>query len=136
VPVTDTTSARAGLSTGGLVGFNLALAGAAVTSQFWNPSWNQLAWMWGGFSIGEAAATLVFPIYAATGGDPRHGLIFMGVAGTAGAVAGAFIGHPDRGQMNHASQEEEWHKRFLRVRGGGLMPVVGGAGATLNGELW
>jgi len=80
------------------------------------------------------------PIYAATGGNARHGLIFMGVAGTAGAVAGAFIGHPDHGAA-HAKDEREdrdWMKRFhvARIRGGGLMPVEGGMGLSLNGQLW
>jgi hypothetical protein len=134
------TSAQAGTSTGGLVGFNLGLAAAATTTAFWTPSWNQLAWMWGGFGVGQAAGALVYPIYAATGGDPRHGLIFQGIAGSVGAIAGAFIGHSDR-QVTMAREQredEEWmtHRHFARIRGGGLMPVVGGAGGTLTGELW
>ena len=75
----------AGLTLGGLVGYNIALVAAAGTSAFWTPSWNQLGWMWGGFGIGEAVSTLVYPFYAATGGDARHGLIFQGVAGSVGA---------------------------------------------------
>jgi hypothetical protein len=96
--------------------------------------------MWGGFGIGETVATLVYPIYAATGGDARHGLIFQGVAGAAGAIAGAFIGHPDRSgaQAREEREDEEWlsHFHVARIRGGGLMPVNGGAGATLSGQLW
>ena len=35
-------------------------------------------------------------------------------------------------------EDEEWlkHQHFARIRGGGLMPVPGGAGASLTGELW
>ena len=133
-------SARAGLSTGGLAGYNIALIAAAGTSAFWTPSWNQLGWMWGGFAVGEAAGALVFPIYAATGGDARHGFIFMGVAGSVGAIGGAFLGHPNHG-ATHAREEREdqdWLKHFhvARIRGGGLMPVEGGMGASLNGQLW
>src|SRR5215468_3847486 len=134
------TSAKAGLSTGGLAGFNIGLVAGAATSAFWTPSWSQLAWMWGMFGIGEAASAIVYPIYAGTHGDPRHGLIFSGVAGTVGAIAGGFIGRPDRPGMvaNEQRENEEWlqHPHFARIRGGGLMPVQGGAGGSLTGELW
>ena len=117
-------------------GFN---SGAGV-SAFWTPSWNQLGWMWGGFGVGEAVSTLVYPFYAATHGDPRRGLIFQGVLGTVGTIAGAFIGHPERpGMMAEQEHEDEmyWHRHhFARVRGGSLMPVQGGAGAMVTGELW
>jgi hypothetical protein len=133
-------SARDGLSLGGVVGFNLGLVAAAGVSQFWTPSWNQLAWMWGGFGVGEAAGALVYPIYAATGGDARHGLVFQGVAGMVGAVAGAFIGHPDHSaaMAREEREDDQWLQHFhvARIRGGGLMPVNGGAGASLSGELW
>jgi hypothetical protein len=132
-------TAKAGLSTGGLVGYNIGLAAAATTTAFWTPSWNQLAWMWGGFAVGEAAGALVYPIYAATGGDPRHGLIFQGIAGSVGAVAGAFLGHSDHAVAVAEEREDRaWmkHHHFARIRGGGLMPVPGGAGGTLSGELW
>jgi hypothetical protein len=131
---------RDGVALGGLVGYNVALVGAAGVSAFWSPSWNQLGWMWGGFSVGEAVSTLVYPFYAATHNDPRRGLIFQGVLGTVGTVAGAFIGHPERpGMMAEQEHEDEmyWHRHhFARVRGGSLMPVQGGAGAMVTGELW
>jgi hypothetical protein len=134
------TGARAGASTGGLVGFNIGLVGAAAAAGFWTPSWNQLGWMWAGFGIGEAVSALVYPIYAATSADPRHGLIFQGVAGSVGAVAGAFIGRPDRpgAVAREEREDEDWlkHPHLARIRGGGLMPVPGGAGASLSGQLW
>jgi hypothetical protein len=136
----DQNTARAGVSTGGLVGFNLGLAAAATATAWWQPSWNQIAWMWGGFGVGQAVSALVFPVYAATGGDARHGLVFMGIASTVGTVAGAFLGHPDRPATlaREEREDEEWlkHPHLGRIRGGGLMPVPGGAGASLNGELW
>jgi hypothetical protein len=139
-PVGDQTTARAGVTTGGLIGYNVGIAAAAAATAWWTPSWNQLAWMWGGFGVGQAVAVLVYPIYAATGGDARHGLVFQGVAASVGTIAGAFIGHPDRpGAMAREQREDqEWlkHQHFARIRGGGLMPVQGGAGAAINGELW
>jgi hypothetical protein len=85
-------------------------------------------------------SALVFPVYAATGGDARHGLVFMGLASTVGTVAGAFIGRPDRpGNVAREEREDqEWlkHPHLARIRGGGLMPVPSGAGAMVNGELW
>jgi hypothetical protein len=139
-PLPGQTGAQAGTSTGGLVGVNLGLVGAAAAAGFWTPSWNQLAWMWAGFGIGEVAATLVYPVYAATGGDPRHGLIFQGVLGGLGALGGAFIGRPDRAAQlaKEEKEDDEWmsHPHFARIRGGGLMSVPSGAGGTLSGQLW
>jgi hypothetical protein len=139
-PLPGGDSAQAGTSTGGLVGFNLGLVGAAAAAGFWTPSWNQLAWMWGGFGIGETVSALVYPIYAGTGGDPRHGLVFQGVAGSIGAIAGAFIGHRDNPAIiaREEREDEDWlkHPHFARIRGGGLMPVPGGAGASMSGQLW
>ena len=132
--------ANDGTTLGGLVGYNIFLGAAAGAAIFWTPSWNQLGWMWAGFGIGEAASALVYPFYAATGGDPRRGLIFQGVAGSIGAIAGAFIGRRDRPSMmakEEQDDQEYWkHHRFARVRSGGLMPVTGGAGAMIMGELW
>lgn len=127
---------------GGLIGFNALVVGAAGLSIAWRPSWQQLEWMWGGFAIGEAASLLVYPFYAATDADPRRGLIFQGVAGTIGMVAGAFIGRPDtpgslaREEKREREEEDrQRHGRFARVVGGGLMPVPGGMGANVMG-IW
>lgn len=133
--------ANDGTTLGGLIGYNLFLGGAAITSAFWTPTWRQLGFMWAGFGIGEAAGALVYPFYAASHGDPRRGLIFQGVAGTVGAVAGAFIGYRRHSRAMAAQEqredEEYWQRHhFARIRGGGLLPVLGGAGASINGELW
>ena len=127
---------------GGLIGFNALVVGAAGLSLAWKPSWQQLEWMWGGFAIGEAASLLVYPFYAAGDSDPRRGLIFQGVAGTIGMVAGAFIGRPDtpgsiarEQKREHDEEDRQRHGRFARVVGGGLMPVPGGMGASVMG-IW
>jgi hypothetical protein len=138
---TNWATSNDGVTLGGLVGFNIGLAAAAGVSAFWTPSWNQLAWMWGGFGIAEAVSAVVYPIYAATDkAAMRHGLIFQGVAGTVGVIGGAFIGRADRsGQVAREEREDrEWMQHFhvARIRGGSLMPVQGGAGGTLMGELW
>jgi hypothetical protein len=127
---------------GGLIGFNALVVGAAGLSLAWKPSWQQLEWMWGGFAIGEVASLLVYPFYAAGDSDPRRGLIFQGVAGTIGMVAGAFIGRPDtpgsiarEQKREHDEEDRQRHGRFARVVGGGLMPVPGGMGASVMG-IW
>jgi hypothetical protein len=125
---------------GGLIGLNVGLLGVAGASLFWTPSWNQLGWMWGGFAIGETAAVIVYPIYASTHAEARHGLVFQGVAGFIGAIGGAFLGRRDTSATlaREEREQQEWlaHPHFARIRGGSLMPVQGGAGATLTGELW
>jgi hypothetical protein len=127
---------------GGLIGFNALAVGAGGLSIAWRPSWQQLGWMWGGFAIGEAASLLVFPFYAASDADPRRGLIFSGVAGSVGMIAGAFIGRPDtpgalasndKHERDEANRKK--HGRFAKVLGGGLMPVQGGVGANVMG-VW
>jgi hypothetical protein len=127
---------------GGLVGLNLGLAGVTATSFFWTPSWSQIGTMWLGFGIGTAASTLVYPFYALSDADPRTGLIFQGIAGAAGAVVGAFLGRPDRNAGIAGAEdpsEKEWLRkpsRIARFRGGTLMPVPGGMGGMVMGELW
>ena len=136
---TGGSSASQTVSVGGVVGYNLGVLGAAAVSAVWTPSWEQLGWMWGGFGIGEAVSALVFPVYAATGGDARHGFVFQGVAGAVGIAAGAFVGRPDHRRMAAEDVDEhDWmrHPRFARIRGAGILPVPGGAGATVMGELW
>lgn len=130
-----------GLALGGLIGFNLLAGGAGALSTVWIPSYNQLGWMWGGYGIGTAVSLPVYIFYAAAPDyDPRRGLIFQGVAGTLGLVAGALIGKPDRPGAIAREEEEERerarHPKFARVTGGSLAPVHGGVGATVVGELW
>jgi hypothetical protein len=98
--------------------------------------------MWGGFAIGEAASLLVYPFYALGSSDPRRGLIFQGVAGTIGMVAGAFIGRPDtpgavarEERQERKEEDDKRHGRFARVVGGGLAPVPGGMAANVMG-IW
>lgn len=123
------------VSLGGLIGFNVALAGAAGLSTVWTPSWDQLGWMWGGLAIGTAVSLPVYIFYAGSDYDARRGLIFQGVAGTLGLAAGAFIGRPDK-KGAIVENDDFDHDQFARIVGGSLMPVPGGAGATLVGQLW
>ncbi len=130
------------MALGGLIGFNVAFVGAAGLSLAWKPSWQQLEWMWGGFAIGEAASLLVYPFYAAGDSDPRRGLIFQGVLGTIGMVAGAFIGRPDtpgsiarEQKREHEEEDRAKHGRYARIVGGGIAPVPGGMSASVSG-IW
>jgi hypothetical protein len=59
-----------------------------------------------------------------------------------GIGAGAFIGRPDHRRTVSSDEErddhEDWmrHPHFARIRGASMLPVPGGAGAMLMGELW
>lgn len=126
------------ISLGGLIGFNVATAGAVGLSIAWTPSWNQLAWMWGGLGIGTVVSLPIYFAYIGSDHDPRRGLIAQGAAGTLGIVAGAlFLGRPDpSGDVALDEQEERGDPPFARVLGGGMVPYRGGMGAVVIGELW
>jgi hypothetical protein len=122
------------VAVGGLIGFNVALVGAAGLSAFWTPSWDQIGWMWGGLAIGSVITAPVYIFYAGSDYDPRRGLIFQGVAGTLGLAAGALIGRPDK--KGALVKQELERPKFARILGGGLHPVDGGLGVSAYGELW
>lgn len=125
------------ISLAGLIGFNVATAAAVGLSIAWTPSWNQLAWMWGGLGIGTVVSLPVYIFYAGSDYDPRRGLIFQGVAGALGIAAGALIGRPDaRGAVVRNEHEERRRPPWARVLGGSLVPHEGGIGARVVGELW
>jgi hypothetical protein len=121
---------------GGLIGFNVALGGAVLLSAAgWRPSWDQIGWMWGGLALGTVVSLPVYLFYAGSDHDPRRGLVFQGVAGTLGLVAGALIGRPDKpGAIAEAPSTTR--PAFAKIRGGGLMPIDHGIGAQVSGELW
>ncbi len=143
VPPGCETGANAATARGGLIGMNVFLAGALAVGHVWNPSWNQIGWMWGGLAIGEAATLPVYLFYAGSDKDPRHGLIVQGIGGTLGIVAGALIGRPEhRGAVAELDEEMvekkywETDKHKVRLTGGGLMPVSNGMGLSAYGQLW
>ncbi|MBW2453238.1 MAG: hypothetical protein JRI68_01955 [Deltaproteobacteria bacterium] len=132
----DWGQANDGVSLGGIIGFNVAVAGAVGSSFFWTPSWDQVGWMWGGWAIGSVASLPVYAFYAASDEhDPRRGLIFQGVAGTIGLGLGAVFAEPRRNK-GYAEVEDEVDDRPVRILGGGLMPVNNGMGLQMSGTLW
>ncbi|AKT43408.1 hypothetical protein [Chondromyces crocatus] len=133
----DWGQANDSVALGGLIGLNVAVAGAVGVSLAWTPSWNQIGWMWGGAAIGAVASLPVYIAYAGSDSDPRTGLIFQGVASLLGLGAGAFIGRPDRaGALVRNDEELVPERPFLKVLGAGPLSVPGGMGAQLMGELW
>lgn len=123
---------------GGVVGFNIAMAGAIGVSAVWRPSWNQLGWMWLGLGAGATISAPVYFAYLGDDSDPRRGLIFQGVAATLGAAGFALLGKPDPKGTTGENDEDEFNKRpaFARVLGGTLMPLPSGMGAAMIGQLW
>jgi hypothetical protein len=138
----DWGQANDGTSLGGLIGFNVGLAGAVGSSIFWTPSWNQLGWMWGGMALGTAITLPVYFVYLGSDDDPRRGMIVQGVGAIIGLGAGIFIGEPRRqgGGGPYAERDEnpnaDIEDSFVRLHGASLMPVNQGAGLQLTGELW
>ncbi len=130
--------ANDGAALGGLLGYNAGLAGAAVLSTLWVPSYTSLAWMWMGFGGGVALSLPVYLFYAGSDHDPRRGLIFQGTAATLGLVAGAVFTMDSRDVSASPSSRGLAAERPapLQVTGGGLMPVPGGMGFTLSGLLY
>ncbi len=132
----DWGQANDGVSLGGVIGFNVAVAGAVGSSFFWTPSWNQVGWMWGGWAIGTVASLPVYIFYAGSDEhDPRRGLIFQGVAGTIGLGLGAVLANPRR-KTGYAAADDEVDDTPVRLLGGGLMPVKDGMGLQASGTLW
>ena len=120
---------------GGLIGMNVAVAGAVGASIFWTPTWNNLAWMWGGFGIGTAASAPVYIFYAASDDhDPRRGLIFQGVAGTIGLGLGAAFSNHRKTRRNVG--ESGVDDRPIQVWGANMMPLEKGMGVQVSGGLW
>jgi hypothetical protein len=124
-------------SLGGLIGYNVGLAGAAALSMAWVPSYTSLAWMWMGFGAGAVISAPVYLFYAGGDHDPRRGLIFQGTAATLGLVAGAIFTMDSRDVAAAAPQKfGAFRPPFFQVTGGGLMPVLAGMGFTVSGLLF
>ncbi|MEB2323351.1 MAG: hypothetical protein OZ921_12625, partial [Sorangiineae bacterium] len=127
-------------SLGGLVGYNLGLAAAAGLSTVWVPSWDGLAWMWGGAGIGAAVSLPVFLFYAGEDAPPaKRGLIFMGTTTALGLAAGAVFapGSAADGALGRRDEDGAPSARRLAVVTS-VMPMAlpGGAGLSVGGVLF
>lgn len=128
-----------GFALGGLIGYNIALAGAVTTTFFYTPSWDQIGWMWGGLGLGLVASLPVYIFYAGSDDyDARRGLIFQGVAGTVGLALGAILAPPPKKEHSgyYAQAEKKEDPSWVELWGGSLMPVYKGIGAQVMGALW
>lgn len=77
---------------GGLIGYNVGLAGSAVFSVLMVPSFSQIGWMWAGAGIGAAVSLPVFLFYTGEDSPPaKRGLVFTGTAMSLGLVAGGLF---------------------------------------------
>lgn len=109
---------------GGLIGYGLGVATTGTVSIWWVPSWNQLAWMWAGFGIGEVATTPIYLFYIGGDGEPRRGLIAQGIGGLLGASLFALVGDPDQpGAAYQQTSLVPRHFKLGAVDGGSLVPT-------------
>jgi hypothetical protein len=125
-------------SLGGLIGYNVGLAGAAALSTVWVPSYYSLQWMWIGFGAGAAVSLPVFLLYAGGDHDARRGLIFMGTASMLGLGAGGILtmDSKDSAQSTGSGLFGESERSPVRVTSAGFMPVPGGMGIQVSGLLF
>jgi hypothetical protein len=130
---------------GGLIGYNVGLAGTAALSTVWVPTYESLSWMWIGFGAGALVSLPVYLFYAGGDHDARRGLIFQGTAATLGLVAGAVFtidarefGANDEGPggKSDVMAGEAGPKAPIRITGGGVVPVRGGFVAQVSGVLF
>jgi hypothetical protein len=138
---TDWSQANDSTALGGLVGFNIGVVGAAAISAVWVPSYESLAWMWGGFGAGVVISLPVYLFYVGGDHDPRRGLIFQGAAGTLGLIAGALFTADSRdfgsARRRHvATPERDGTPPSIQITGGGIMPVPNGVGLQVQGILF
>jgi hypothetical protein len=116
---------------GGLVGYNVALAGAAALSLVYIPTSTTLKWMWAGAGIGFVASLPVYLLYLGADSAPaKRGLIFSATATTLGLAAGALftLGSTEESARSHAPA-------WARITSLGPLGVPGVTGLSLAGEL-
>ena len=119
-------------SLGGLIGYNVGLAGTAALSAVMIPSWGQIGWMWAGAGIGAAVSLPVFLFYAGEDTPPaKRGFLFMGTAVTLGVIAGGFFGSDDEYEIGRAAPSAS----DVRISYVAPLAVQGGLGIAVGGEL-
>jgi hypothetical protein len=121
---------------GGLIGFNVGLVASAAVSMVYIPSWEQLAWMWGGAGVGAAVSLPVFLFYTGDNSPPaKRAFIFMGTAVTLGIAAGAVFGSgggEDLARVDAEPNQQKW----VGLSYIAPFAVDHGLGVALGGELF
>jgi hypothetical protein len=119
---------------GGLIGYNVGLAATAGLSTVFAPSWEQLAWMWGGAGIGAAVSLPIFLFYAGEDTPPaKRGFVFMGTASTLGLIAGGLLSSGSLGVSAEAEPPEG--RSWATITHVGPMAADGGLGLSIGGLL-
>lgn len=126
---------------GGLIGYNLGMAAMGALSVVYEPTWNQLAWMWAGGGIG---AVVSLPVYLFYGGSDstKRGLLFTGTAVTLGIAAGGVFASGAVGHYSVASARPDRDHgapgphRMAVLTSVAPFTVPGGGGLELGGVLF
>jgi hypothetical protein len=80
-----------GASVAGLVGYNAGILVGGALSINYVPSWRTQKYMWGGYALGTAGASVVYIAYLFSDADPKHGLIANSLGGLAGVGIAAAL---------------------------------------------
>lgn len=124
---------------GGLIGFNVGLAGAAGLGFAWIPSWEQSGWMWAGAGIGAAASLPAYLLYAGDSSNSpvKRGLIFTGTTSLLGIGLAALLSPPsDSVGVGSRAPEKLGPTRWAKVNYFGPMGMGQGLGLQLSGSLF
>ena len=120
---------------GGLIGFNAGVIATGALAMAVEPSFEQLAWMWSGAGIGAAISLPVFLFYAGEDTPPaKRGFVFMGTATTLGIIAGGVFSAGFGG--GSGSVPGLSNERFIAIHQIGPMPVEGGLGVSIAGQIF
>lgn len=126
---------------GGLIGYNVGMAGMGALGMAFVPKWYHLGWMWAGAGVGAAASLPVYLFYLGDETPPmRRGFVFTGTAITLGIGAGALLSGAvesgaaggSYGVASAATSGEQW----LSIEGIAPLAVDDGYGLQLFGTLF
>jgi hypothetical protein len=116
-----------GASVAGLIGYNVGIFATGALSTFYTPSWKTQKWMWAGYGLGTAAASVVYVFYLFSDSDPKHGLIANSLGGLAGLTVATFFtaNLKDDDESSQRAFKPPFNLGFAPGPGGGTMYAVG-----------
>jgi hypothetical protein len=124
-----------GGSIGGLIGYNAGIASTGAISFLYTPTWHTQTWMWIGYAIGTAGASIIYPFYLLDSNaskDIHHGLIANSLGGLAGVAVAGVLTSGAADAVESDLQKSTINKLPFQL---GFAPTQGGATAIAAG-VW